>query len=270
MAYRADIYHLINSTEYEYKFAGRYGAKGEKRSKRQKITPEQVARQNKINRINKMRRLIKANFMPGDIWLTLKYPVNTRKELQDVRKDVEKFRNRMKRDYKKRGGEEFKWIQRIEIGKRGGLHVHMLINAVCGVDLLIMKNWDYHYNMTSLYDNGDYKQLASYIVKDIPEDCEHEQLNLFGEDKKQVMKYSSSRNLIRPVPERKEYVRRTMKELILNGPRPREGFYIDKESIRIGINQSGYSYVYYTEIRIKKIKRVIKQPPDGREGEIWK
>ena len=30
--YKLDIYRFATSTEYEYKFAGNYGAKGEKRS----------------------------------------------------------------------------------------------------------------------------------------------------------------------------------------------------------------------------------------------
>ena len=36
MAYRKDVWHFPGSNEYEYKFIGNYGAKGEKRHKRQK------------------------------------------------------------------------------------------------------------------------------------------------------------------------------------------------------------------------------------------
>ena len=38
MAYRKDVWHFPGSNEYEYKFIGNYGAKGEKRHKRQKAT----------------------------------------------------------------------------------------------------------------------------------------------------------------------------------------------------------------------------------------
>lgn len=261
MGYRADIYYFTNSIEYEYKFAGAYGAKGEKRAPRKKATPEQVRYQNEVNRINRMRRLIKANFLPGDTWLCLKYPAGTRKSIEDVKKDIKKFTEGMRRDYKKRGGEALKWIRRIEIGKHGGIHVHMVLNTIYAMELLIMKNWPYLYHMTTLREDGDYRQLASYIVKPVPEECE--QLSFIAmEDIERTAAYSASRNLVRTEPEKKEYVHRTMKKLIQNGPVAREGFYIDKNSIRIGINQyTGYSYMHYTEVRINQVHREIK-PPD--------
>ena len=46
MAYWHDIYRFDNSIEHELKFAGKWGAKGEKRQKKKKLTPEQVAKNN--------------------------------------------------------------------------------------------------------------------------------------------------------------------------------------------------------------------------------
>ena len=48
--YNRDRWIFSNSIETEYKFAGKYGAKGEKRAKRKKATPEQMAKQNQINK----------------------------------------------------------------------------------------------------------------------------------------------------------------------------------------------------------------------------
>ena len=62
MAYRKDVWHFPGSNEYEYKFIGNYGAKGEKRHKRQKATQEQIRKQNQRNKEKRVRRLIKANF----------------------------------------------------------------------------------------------------------------------------------------------------------------------------------------------------------------
>ena len=42
MAYRKDVWRFPGSNEYEYKFIGNYGAKGEKRHKKQKASPEQI------------------------------------------------------------------------------------------------------------------------------------------------------------------------------------------------------------------------------------
>lgn len=84
--YNRDRWIFSNSIETEYKFAGKYGAKGEKRAKRKKATPEQMAKQNQINKENRIRRLIKANFYPSDLWVTLKYQKGTRKPYEQVAK----------------------------------------------------------------------------------------------------------------------------------------------------------------------------------------
>ena len=127
MAYRKLTYHFKNSIEHEYHHKGRYGAKGEKRQPKKEVTKEQIALQNQRNRENRMRRLIKANFEEDDLWVGLQYPEGTRKALASVKMDLRKFLTRMRRLYKKMGI-PFKFVYRIEIGERGGIHVHVLFN----------------------------------------------------------------------------------------------------------------------------------------------
>ena len=93
--------------------------------------------------------------------------------------------------------------------------------------------------------------MAEYIVKPVPEEIQG-QLDLFADiDKKVLTKYTCSRNLIRPVPERKFYSRRTVEKLVSDGPKPTEGYYIDKDSIRVGVNEyTGMSYLQYIEYKI--------------------
>lgn len=264
MAYWKDVWEFPNSNEYEYKYAGNYGAKGEKRGKRKKVTPEQIKKQNQSNREKKMRRLIKANFIPDDIWATLKYPKGTRKPLGEVKKDMKAFLANMRKEYKKRG-EAFKFIYRMEIGERGGIHIHILVNRLRGkpdTDIIIKECWEYgRVNYESIYEYGGYKKLANYIVKQPNEEMEM-QLKLFPEeDRKKLINYSSSRNLIRPEPERTVYRRRTVRKLIENGPEPTPGYYIDKESIHYGVNPyTGMSYYHYTEYRIKEINSRSSPP----------
>jgi len=183
MAYWKDVWEFPNSNEYEYKYAGKYGAKGEKRGKRKKATPEQIKKQNQSNREKKMRRLTKANFKPDDIWATLKYPKGTRKPLSEVNKDMDAFFANMRKEYKKRG-EVFKFIKRIEIGERGGIHIHILVNRLrCGpdTDIIIQECWAHgRVNYESIYESGGYKKLANYIVKQPDEEME-KQLSLFTE-----------------------------------------------------------------------------------------
>lgn len=50
MAYCVDIYNFPSSIEYEYKWEGNYGAKGEKRAARERPSPWQIELQNQINK----------------------------------------------------------------------------------------------------------------------------------------------------------------------------------------------------------------------------
>lgn len=257
MAYWQDTWTFSNSIEYEYKFVGNYGAKGEKRAPRKKATPEQIEYQNQLNREKKIRRLIKANFFPDDLWITLKYPQGTRKSLEEVKKDLKKFLNDLRKEYKIRGS-TLKFVYRIEIGKRGGIHAHILINRLeqTDTDILIQDLWTHgRVNFESIYEYGGYQKLANYIVKKPSEEIQ-KQISLFPEEEqKELIKYSSSRNLIRPEPERKTYRRWTLKKLIEEGPKPTPGYYIDKNTIHYGTNKyTGMSYYQYTECRIETIR----------------
>lgn len=242
-------YIFPNSKEYEFKYAGNYGARGEKRGKRKKATPEQIKLQNQRNRERAMRRLIKANFYENDIWCTLLYPAGTRKELSEVKKDIAAFLRRVKTRYK-RAGEELKFIYRLEIGKRGGIHIHFLCNRIKDTDLIVQTAWIHgRVNYENLQSEETFDKLGCYIVKLLPEGLE-----LRKDEQQAYSKVSTSRNLIRPAPERKDYSQRTMRKLVRDGPVASEGYSIDKDSIEYGVNPyTGMSYYRYTEIRnIKK------------------
>lgn len=177
--YKRDIYKFSDSDEYEYTALYNYGAKGERRKKRKKPTPEQMARQNQINRENKMRRLLKANFKRGDWWMTLNYPKGTRKSMEEVREDLGKFTRNVAAAYKRRGY-QFKWVYRIEVGEQGGVHIHMVCNRIPDSDLILMKRWKKYgtINYKHIYEKGGMKKLANYIVKQPTEEI-YEQLSLF-------------------------------------------------------------------------------------------
>lgn len=255
MAYRVLSWEFEESIEREIKWEGKYGAKGEKRAKRKKATPEQIKRQNQWNRMKYMRRLIKKNFHRGDYWCTLKYPKGTRKTTEEYKKDISNFIAKVRRWWKKRN-QQFKFIYRLEIGKKGGVHFHMICNRLepekgkPDTDTLLQEAWNHgRINFESLYDAGGYQALAEYIVKQPEEDG---QLSMFDKkERKEYIKYSCSRNLVRPQPEVKEYKRRTVKSIALDPPEPTPGYYVDRDSIRQGINPyTGLSYCHYTEYKI--------------------
>lgn len=261
MAYFKKTYDMGDVIDYEYSFAGNYGAKGEKRAARVKATPEQIARQNLTNKAKRVRRTIILNFHPWDLWLTLKYPRGTRKTSKEVLKDVRDWTEKLRKRYK-RAEEQLKWIRRIEIGRYGGIHVHILINrprTIQNVDLICKELWGRAgINFQSLREEGGYEQLADYLTKKSKDDETEGQLSFLPEeDRKRCLSYSTSKNLVRPEDvfgkdNEKKYSHWTMRKIIQEGPKPREGFYIDKNSIRTGVNRyNGMSYFYYTEIRIK-------------------
>lgn len=257
MAYCVDTYECGDVIEHEYKYMGKYGAKGEKRAPRKKATPEQMERQNHANKIKRVKREILLNFHPWDLWLTLKYKRGTRKYTKEVLADVKEWTDKLRKIYRK-AGEKLKWIRRIEIGKYGGIHVHILINrprTIKDIDLVCKDIWGRAgINFQSLREEGGYEQLAAYLCKKGDDETEGQLSFLPDEDRKRCISYSTSRNLIRPedVRERKQYSHWTMRKIISDGPKPRDGYYIDKNSIRTGINPfTGMSYYYYSEVRIK-------------------
>ena len=249
--YKVDIYRFRTSTEYEYKFAGNYGAKGEKRQKKQKRTPEDIERQNQYQRTRTVRHLIKANFTEGDYWTTLTFKDKDGQTIKDISKKVSKFLENLRYQYKK-ADTPCKYIYRIEIGSKGGIHVHIILKRIPDLDRLVARYWPHGKTINELLDNGTYEQLAGYIVKP-PTDQQKKLLKTFDEDSKKLIRYSCSRNLSRPTPETKTYSQRTMRHVFNSDLTPEKGFYIDKNSIRRGVNAfTGMGYLYYQEIKLEK------------------
>ncbi len=261
--YWEDTYSFPDSIEKEFKYAGNYGAKGEKREKKKKVTPKQIRANNQANRVTRIRRLIKANFHNYDHFVTLKYKQGTRKPLKEVKTDIQRFLRKL-RDQYKRIGEQLKFILRIEIGKHGGIHAHIIINRIPyrDTDTMITKTWesitdDGLLSFEGLRKAGGYEKLAEYMSK-VPEEGDeaYHQLSLIEPaEQKGLISYSTSRNLVRPVPERKKYSHWTMKRVMRDGIQAAAGYVIDQESIRSGVNPfTGYSFLKYTMNKISSFE----------------
>lgn len=278
MAYVEKIFVSPLCIEHEIAYRGREGAKGEKRAKRSKATPEQIARQNQRNRENRIRRLIQLNFGKGDYWITLKYPKGTRKPIEEVLKDFKRFRDNLRRRYRK-AGIPMKYIFRVEIGKRGGIHIHILLPRIPDGDLIISEVWTQARGTTPIEDmiddgrrpmdgltdfshihpEGCFADLAEYICKGLPDEQKE---GLTREEKKKLLSYGCSRNLIRPVPQVRTYSHWTLRRLLgmgvegVNTTKSRfrhDGYLIDKNTWVQGINPvTGMSYLHYTEIPVRR------------------
>lgn len=296
MAYREWIYKSPWGIEHVIQYKGAYGGKHERRADHEKVTKDQIRRQNQKNKENRVRRTIQLNFRQGDWWITLKYPRGTRKPIEEVMEDFRRFVGSMRKQYKKRGA-ELKYIYRVEIGKRGGIHVHLVMNRLNDPrgDLILSDAWTRARGMTPIEDMledglcpadglahldhvraaGNGKELAEYLVKEQPVELE-DGTRLTPEEMKQTQKYGSSRNLLRPVAEVKDYNHWTMRTILNLGPdgmntkknRYRtEGYAVDKDSWVNGINPyTGLSYLCYMEIPIRREQKCNKTRRDLRDG----
>ena len=138
------------------------------------------------------------------------------------------------------------------MGEQGGVHIHMVCNRIPDSDLIMTKRWKKYGTVSyqHIYEKGGMKKLAAYIVKKPNEEI-YEQICLFPEEqRKRLIKYSTSRNLVRPKPERRK-LKNIPKGLVTGEPRPTKGYYIDKESIVYGVNPiTGKPYLHYIEYRL--------------------
>ncbi len=234
--YVQNEWHLGKVIEVEKHYPGNYGAPGVPRSKKRKRTPEDIARQNLTNKNKRVQRLILANFKEGDWHLILKYRPGQRPEVFDEAKQhLKQFVSDMRKAYKA-AGVPFKYIAVTERGKRGqALHHHLVIEDIATDQVntvkLVKKFWPGTEAFVDLYEDGDYKKLAEYIVKkETKEDGTW-------------ATYTRSRNLITPKPIRKVINRKRWSM----DPKPKKGYYIVKDSVVNGFNPvTEYPYQHYT------------------------
>ena len=239
----------------------RFGGKG-KREKKKKPTPLQIRKQNHWNKVKSCRRTIQLNFNEGDLWLTLAYKGGVRKPMEGFKKDIAKFHRLLKAE-----GINAKWIRRLEIGKRGGLHAHYVMSK-CDTEK-IARAWAKtskdtgRIYFTHIDSEDGYNGLAEYICKEPTEEIQGQISFLIPDDRKRLCSISTSRNLIRPEAEKREVKVSSIKRVIRGESviKPTDGFYIEPSSVRSGLNRYGYPYLSYREKRLR-IDETKKPKPE--------
>lgn len=244
MPYVMSITRAGKTVEVEKYYTYRYKAKGVKRGKVKNPTSEEQEKINLRQAEKKLRRRINANFVEGDFHITCDYRKEERPcTREEMRKDIEKSLRKLREEFKKQG-KELKYIHVMEIGSRGAMHHHLVINHID--TKILQKCWTKgRVKVFPLDDTGQYGELAAYLIKYTSRSKEL-----------QSKKWNSSKNLIIPEPEITVISHR---EWFRTDATPKKGYYIDKNSVKKGINEfTGYGYFKYTMIKIpdKSMKRL--------------
>ena len=239
-----------NTIEIERYFTSRYKKKGISRGDKVKPTKEEQEKVNTRQAERKLRILINANYGYGDYHLVLDYirrkgePDRTPEQM---RQDIDVFLRECRKEYRK-AGLEFKYIHVMEIGKKGARHHHLVVNKI---DTEILQRCWYKayegHNRVKVFpldDSGNYAELASYLIK------------YTGTHKKgtdgalQGKRWNCSKNLVRPEP---EYHIISDREYFKKEPKAIKGYYVDKNSVSMGVHSPeyyGYGYLRYTLVKI--------------------
>lgn len=197
------------------------------RRKKTNPTAEDVQKYNAIIRERKVIRKANANFGKGDLYLTLTYPRGSRPTPERARKNLKNFQDCLRRRYRK-AGQELKWMACTEIGSRGGIHHHMLLNQYDNLRE-ISELWERYggYAHIQFVRGNNLAKLASYISKN---------------------EYSCSRNLVDP----KEKTRKVKANSWKENPVIPDGWMLDKDSVVTGINPvTGHGYQFYRLVQIE-------------------
>lgn len=241
--YRKIIYHCRHGKQVTEFHDNGHRKPGELKRQRQKLTKEQAARKNQKTKERRCERLLMENFDEGDYYFTLTYRKEERPEdMAEAKKDLRKLIRTMRRAWKKAGA-ELKYIYNIELGKKGGWHIHMVATRILDGDAVVSKAWKQHggCHTERMYLEGGFLKLAQYITKSPYSD------NDDGSPKPKESGYGHSQNLREPKREDKEYVRRRSWGDI----KVPKGWYVDQDSIHEGINPvTGWPYRRYVLLRL--------------------
>lgn len=213
------------------------------RNPKRKKTPEQMQEENQRNAEKRLTRLLNCNFKDGDLWVTLTYRRNNRPTPEAAQKIISNFIRRMRYRFNTKSEEEIKYIAVTEYESKA-IHHHMVINSPDDIDVVktMREQWkDGVMHIVPLYSNGDYKELAKYMIKETSK-------TFRKADGGQKRRYMASRNLKKPLVRYRVVKAKRWSP----SPRAKKGYYIDKDSVINGVNGwTGREYQSYTMVKLE-------------------
>lgn len=221
---------------YEKTYSTYAHPKGERRGKKEKPTPEAQLKVNYKKQAREICIYMNANFKGGDYHVTLTYEKDKRPEsIRQAKHDRAVFLTRLRRRMKKEQI-DLKYLIVTEIGDRGALHHHMVVNQI-PVEWL-RKAWQQgRIDIRPLDDTGQYSRLAEYFAKYLPK---------WKKAGGKGRAWTHSKNLYRPITVKRIVTRNRFRR----DPKPRKGYYIDKDTVQCGISDhTGYEFLRYILVK---------------------
>ena len=163
MPYIEKVTRAGRTVLYERSYSSHIHPPGATRSEKMKDTKESQKKINLRKAITELTILMNANFVPGDYHITLTYERDKRAEtVEEAKRDRKIVLDRLRRR-KKKEKEICKYIVVTEVGVRGALHHHMVMNQVT-VEW-IRQAWKHgRIDIRPLDDTGQYSKLAEYFA----------------------------------------------------------------------------------------------------------
>ena len=198
------------------------GGKGKKRRPKENVTPEAVAKVNRVNRERELTAKLNHNFVPGDLWITLTYEndpsFGSSLGREECMKRLRNFRKNIQR-WAKRNGCQVKMIDSFEYGARLGRPHHHIVMSDVPTEILTRywKSGQVHIEVLHGYN---YQRIAKYMLKNAET----------SEDGKMRRSYNCTRNIVTPQT-RREVMRSTEITHDVEDIKPFTGYQVDRDSV---------------------------------------
>lgn len=223
--------------------------KGERRSKRQNASPEKMVMVNRANREYNLTADLNCNFGPGDYDIVLEELPGTTYKEGEV--NLAKFKRKI-RDYCNKHNLSFLCISATGRGENAhNLDHHIVLNKDVPFDVILSAWRISTVHVDHLDDSGNYRRHANYLLKNADQTA--------SERPKGSKAYLTSRQIVHPERRKKTLRRIPFRIIDPEDIRPRKGYAVDKDSIRIYTHPiTECPCVYYIEYALTDTPRINK------------
>lgn len=238
MPYMHEICKAGKTKQHTYYYAARTDTKEGSRRNKENRTSEAQKKVNSRQAVKKLTWVLNENFDGTSLYVTWSYAKEKRPAgKEELKKDIEKLLRKLRKVYKA-AGIVVKYVWVAEVGERGAMHIHMVLNAI--EIKRLKKCWNKGWiDIKPLDDSGQYRKLASYFVK-------YSEKTMKTSEGLSGKRYNPSKNLKIPQPTKTAVRSKNAYNHTIEIPK---GWYLDKESVAEAWHEvTGFMYFTYTLI----------------------